>query len=74
MNKYIVPILITLFSAIYLTYLITYMNVSKNYEEQIKNYEGMKKTFQEEIYNRDYAIDEMDKEIQELRNTYCHCK
>ena len=60
MNKYIVPILITFFCLIYLTYLITYLNVSKSYEEQIQAYK--------------YNMTEMEQEISELRNTLYNCE
>ena len=73
MNKYVVPILITLFCVIYLTYLITYLNVSKSYEEQMKTCDGMKNTYIEEIDKRDDVITQMEQEINELRYNLDNC-
>ncbi len=73
MNKYVAPILVTLFCVIYLTYLITYLNVSKSYEEQMKICDGMKSTYIEEIDKRDDVINQMEQEINELRYNLDNC-
>ena len=74
MNKYIIPLILTFFCTIYLTYLITYTVVTNNYEYQINEYEGMKNTYIEEIYKRDDVIGQMEQEIYELRFNLESCE
>lgn len=74
MNKYIIPIIITLLGSIYLTYIITKEVVSNEYIKQINTYEGMKNTYIEEVYKRDDVIGQMEQEIFELRFNLESCE
>ena len=74
MNKYIIPLILTFFCTIYLTYLITYITVSNNFQEELNICKGMNNTYKEEVYKRDDVIGQMEQDIYELRFNLDSCE
>ena len=60
MNKYIIPTIITFLIGIYLTWLITDINISKKYREELNICKGMNDTLQREILYRDEIINKLE--------------
>lgn len=60
MNKYIIPTIITFLIGIYLTWLITDINISKKYREELNVCKGMNNTYVEEINIRDEIINKLE--------------
>jgi hypothetical protein len=59
MNKYIIPTIITILITNYLTWLITDINISKKYREELNVCKGMNNTLQQEILYRDEIIEDL---------------
>lgn len=60
MNKYIIPTIITILITNYLTWLITDINISKKYREELNVCRGMNNTYVEEINIRDEIINKLE--------------
>lgn len=59
MNKYIIPTIITFLITNYLTWLITDINISKKYREELNICKGMINTLEQEILYRDEIIEDL---------------
>lgn len=59
MNKYIIPTIITFLITNYLTWLITDINISKKYREELNICKGINNTLQQEILYRDEIIEDL---------------